>query len=876
MNKKHKTTLNKVAEYSAGVSEKGASSHKTASSKRSSSTALSRSCMFKPTSGLCAAVLLALSPAVFAENISYPDASLGTVSINVPPWGSAYYNSLAPSESSPSNNTVTAVTGGALFLNAFGGYSDAVDVKNNSVTINDDVALGDVSVNSYDPSLVSGGVSASGAVTGNRVVLNDNAMIWGQVHGGHSSSGAVSGNSVVLNNLVSVSLENAFGHNGIYGGYSGLGDVTGNSVTLNDNAEVFGRVSGGFSESGAVTGNSVILNDNTIVYSAGISSQVYGGYSGLGDVTGNSVTLNNNTTLMQAAAFGGFSGEGDVIGNTVTLNSNVSVGAAFGGWSYFGNVTGNSLLIQDSASFGGFTGFMGSEIPIGAVAGGVSMFGNATHNTVTIKGTPNFERYEEYFDGYTFILYGGYLGDNYLVADPSQDLFTGNTLNLHTPITVSDVRNFEFYNFYLPASVGNGDTLLNLTSDNLLSEVVTNLNGTKIAVGLEGSGHAYKVGDVIHLIQNNSGFTDGLASTESFVGDTVLKQGVTLTYGFEYAKTDSTRDLVINSVQASQESKAFSEGRISGLAMLNRGSDFLVASGMSVLECVNSGDQTESKSQSGDCLVAENTWTPFAISSADSTRYNTGSHVDVDGVSLMAGATHRQATQAGTLSLGGFIEAGWGSYDSYNNFNRSASVHGSGNTNYYGAGVLVRHDYSNGLYGEGSARMGRVTTDFESNDVRDATGKIASYDSSSDYYSAHLGLGYLWQANAKTRLDLFSKYLWTRQSGDHVNVLGDPIKFETSNSHRLRAGLHMDYTLNAQVSPYLGAAYEYEFDGKSNASTHGYAIDAPSLKGSTGIVELGLNMRPTQNKALSVNIGVNGYVGKREGVSAQAKIQYRF
>jgi outer membrane autotransporter protein len=345
--------------------------------------------------------------------------------------------------------------------------------------------------------------------------------------------------------------------------------------------------------------------------------------------------------------------------------------------------------------------------------------------------------------------------------------------------------------------------------------------------------------------------------------DIDIKQGISLLYHGRLntnSLTLDTLDMTIDDVSANPKTKALSEGRASGLSTVHRGSEFLMKKGMSVMP-VN---------------VITNVWTPFGISSADSIRYNTGSHVDVDGLSLMAGTSHSTSNGAGELTLGGFIEAGWGNYDTYNDFNRSAAVHGNGDTNYYGLGLLARQDFSNGLYTEASARVGRIKTDFDSQDLRDGSGKSASFDSSSTYYSSHLGLGYLWQANAQSSLDVFAKYLWTRQSSDSVEVLGDPINFEASNSHRLRTGLRWNHAVNDRISPYIGAAYEYEFDGKSKASTHGYAIDAPSLKGSTGIFELGLNMQPTENKALSVNLGVNGYVGKREGVSGQVQVQYKF
>lgn len=47
-------------------------------------------------------------------------------------------------------------------------------------------------------------------------------------------------------------------------------------------------------------------------------------------------------------------------------------------------------------------------------------------------------------------------------------------------------------------------------------------------------------------------------------------------------------------------------------------------------------------------------------------RYSTGSHVDVEGVSMLAGLPLGNDVGLGRLTLGVFFEGGWGSYDSHN------------------------------------------------------------------------------------------------------------------------------------------------------------------------------------------------------------------
>ncbi len=86
----------------------------------------------------------------------------------------------------------------------------------------------------------------------------------------------------------------------------------------------------------------------------------------------------------------------------------------------------------------------------------------------------------------------------------------------------------------------------------------------------------------------------------------------------------------------------------------------------------------------------------------------------------------------------------------------------------------------------------------------------------------------------------------------------------------------MSYAATPCLSPYIGAAYEYEFDGKATASTAGYAIDAPSLKGSTGVGELGITYKPVADRGFYADLGVQGYVGKREGVTGSLRVGWKF
>jgi len=180
---------------------------------------------------------------------------------------------------------------------------------------------------------------------------------------------------------------------------------------------------------------------------------------------------------------------------------------------------------------------------------------------------------------------------------------------------------------------------------------------------------------------------------------------------------------------------------------------------------------------------------------------------------------------------------------------------------------------------EASFRAGKVETDYSSSDFLNPsfTGKV-DFDSSAAYYGAHAGIGYIWNISEASSLDMYTKYLWTRQDSDSVTIEGDSIRFKTMDSHRWRTGAKFSHALATDsgpvFTPYLGAAYEHEFDSKARATADGNAIDAPDVKGGTGIGELGFSFKPSATNGFSVDLGMQGYTGKREGVGGSFRIKF--
>lgn len=90
----------------------------------------------------------------------------------------------------------------------------------------------------------------------------------------------------------------------------------------------------------------------------------------------------------------------------------------------------------------------------------------------------------------------------------------------------------------------------------------------------------------------------------------------------------------------------------------------------------------------------------------------------------------------------------------------------------------------------------------------------------------------------------------------------------------LSSGARFNYTADKNVSWVAGAYYDYEFNGQQKATTYGYSIDAPTLKGSTGVGELGLIVKPASVSGLSLDFPVQGYTGERDGLSGGSQVKW--
>ncbi|MDR1040633.1 MAG: autotransporter outer membrane beta-barrel domain-containing protein [Deltaproteobacteria bacterium] len=731
-------------------------------------------------------------------------------------------------------NTV-AVSGGVLHEGIFGGAAFGTgDADANAI------AVGGGSI--YGP--VHGGWALGGGdAEGNGVEVKGGNII-GPVVGGVSEMGKVTGNEVTISGGNLSTPDATDDENDIAGGVSEAGDAVGNRVTITGgNISAYDDVFGGIGEDGTVSGNVVRIAGGTMV----VRGSIIGGSVNEGESKGNSVVVTGGnvshddyslpgggTHLVGGEAYGSAASASE---NSVEVSGgDVAVSNIVGG---FVGVTGNSPL---DATDNRVT-ISGGRVDANIYGGLTQGSGNAVRNTVTLTGAPVLSPGR--------VIQGGRAGTD-------ADAFAGNTLNVwgYTGGTVGSVGNFEYYDFVLPSSTSGRPAL---TSSGTVTLGDGAARGSVVRISTAGVGAPLDVNRTITLIAADVMAVTGPAPTEA-----AGNHGELFRYDWALSLSGTSLSATLRSVSVNPLVKAMPEGVLGGMALVSQGAD--LASGQGVA-AASSGARSASGLAS------------FGAVMAGTSRYETGSRLDVNGVSLIAGLAWGSDLNPGRFVMGAFFEFGSGNYDTRNSLGGVASVDGDGDTDYVGGGILGRIDFggagSGNFYAEFSGRLGKAKNDFSSDDLRDRFGMSFDYDVDAMYYGAHLGAGYVWGIGGAVSLDLYGKYLWTRLKGDDFALpTGAPVEIRDVDSHRLRGGARLSYAVNDRVKTYVGAAFDHEFDGEAMVSVYGHYVPSPDLKGGTGIAELGVSIAPSDGIALE--LGVQGYAGKRKGVSGSLAIRFDF
>ena len=774
-------------------------------------------------------------------------------------------------------NKVT-ITGGTIDGNGkkvYGGYSNGSFVVNNKVTITG----GTINANVY-----GGYTIGSGYAFGNEVTIK-NGTISGEVYGGiGGTSGQANDNKVTINGGI-------FKDAKLYGG---SGSTTSTDNTLNLNVVINGTISevAKFQKvnftipSGMdrelpmlkVTTSMVLdgvtfdvqnwsdgdyitlvknVNDasftppeNFYVLTIGLTKElVYanGTPTAKADYTikqgskkyDSAATAGTYPTAVKGNTTAGGLSATSYSGNEIIIRRGTYSGQVRGAYADSdNNVTGNKVVIYDgtfsSYIHGGRTTNGNAEnnsvtIKGGTfnceIYGGETSTGNATNNTVTIEGGT--------FTSGSYKLYGGY---------KNSGMSSGNTLNLKIKMggKASEVKYFQNMNFTLPSNITNGDIMLetaSVTYDNTTIGV-TAANGVKL-----------NKDDKIYLVKTDAkgGAVANLNTTVLGGAAKVESEGIhlilTLLQDFEQKASEPPKG------GSEDQQKAPVEGVAAAAVIVNASADLASGEGMASLVANTAGGATDT----------------FGAMSAGSSKYKTGSHVDVDGWGVIVGAGKTKDWKNGSATTYGlFFEYGKGDFDTYN-----GNVHGDGNSENKGVGIMARHKLTNNTYYEGNIRFGKQETEWSQSE-------LGGYETDSRYYGISVGVGHIYPVG-KNEIDVYGRYTYGHVGACDATLKdGSNYNFESVKSHRVRVGGKYNFKVkDSNAKPYVGLAWEHEFKGEARASISGVGeAPAPSMKGNTGIMEVGCDWKVS--KKWTVGLGANAYMGKRKGWDGMARVFYNF
>jgi hypothetical protein len=483
----------------------------------------------------------------------------------------------------------------------------------------------------------------------------------------------------------------------------------------------------------------------------------------------------------------------------------------------------------------------------------------ATGNEVKLSGDVKLE-------GYGVSLHGGLVSNSVSnrAALSGADMYTGNTLvidNANISGAFDTISNFQTYNFILDLDNA-ATTVLRANNIDLTDPNDPTKNATINTLNTYG-GKINFPGDSIELLSASNSLKVNSGYSQQVVG----YQGAMIIYDYSVAvdPTDSKKlKATVVGMRINPRSGALAEIPIANLAFLNAAAD-VVAS------------YTIPAAQTS--LIGNQGYGVYGTLGYSTHRYHTGSHVDVKGLSGQLGLSAGTDNGNNQIVAALFFEFGRGEYETYNLFGAD-EVRANGDVSYLGLGVAGRFDFgpefSSHPYIEASARLGKSRFDFNTTDLQISGGANINYEFDSKYYGFHGGLGFILDLNQLgTTMDISAKYLFTEREASNLTLFGETVSLQKSQSSRIRAGARLTFGMSDSIKPYAGGYYEYESDGDTVVSVRGYPLSIASLKGSTGIGEIGILLE-SLNIPIKFEAGVQGTGGKRDGLGGNMRLSYAF
>ena len=484
--------------------------------------------------------------------------------------------------------------------------------------------------------------------------------------------------------------------------------------------------------------------------------------------------------------------------------------------------------------------------------------------------------------------------------------FSGNTLNVASPLRTNILRGFPNYNFtFNDKTAVIGQPVIAVTGDNKV--LLVNHENGKAGSNITISGSSFlKAGEKYTLISSAKGFVDenGTQWSSGEVKD--LLTDLVAQTNYSAVRVQTTR------IAADQFTMDIESDGSTGqnLSITLKGSSTTDPTGPTT---PTDPDQPTNHEKPGDHEnppVTVDTASPGAQSLMQSSlsgyntlfaasdlfvdtlmhsrearrtglfaaarggRYNvkTSTRFETNITSALLGVSG----EIGGAEIGGFVEMGNASYETRTPF-EGANVRTSGRNNYAGAGLYgIQPLGDTGLKLTGYVKGGWLRNDYDA--LLGAS--TENLDQTSAYWGAHLGLSFDFAVTEKLSTRLFLNYFYDAHEGEAYRLSsGERVHYDALNGQRIQLGSRLEYGYTGNLRPFVSAAVEETLAAQAG----GHATDSKGtlnlaeddIEGTTGVLSLGWTY---VNDARSFELGVtlNGYAGARNGVNGELSGVWKF
>ena len=631
------------------------------------------------------------------------------------------------------------------------------------------------------------------------------------------------------------------------------------ATTTSGNAEAFISANGAkniTSVIGATTdsGNATGHINATKAY---IANNIYGAVTKNGSAEG---FIHLNTSTIGGDVIGATqTGDGDISGSVRVDGSEVG-GNVIGAYSKNGKDANNSVVTFGAPNSTIKGDIYGGLVNVSTTNATKDKY-HASNNTVNISAP---------LSAVNSTIFGGFIS----VTDAGKkgDVINNRLIIASKNVEVKDIQDFQFIDFYLPKDIQDKDVLLNLKGGGK-----TDLANVSYSFGVaDGIIDALEPENVksqmtVTLISKANGTL--LLAPES-LQNRVTYGGLSNVYDHIYSLDANNQklDLTIKRGVGAQQ-KAVFEAALAGVAPVVRSQDVIHDM---VYRMEPNGDLTSSDMLTGNI-------------EAGKFKSYTGSYVSNTNFGLSVGVGRNSNDE---FYYGAFLDAGYGSYETYNEAARGLEVKGGGDNMHIGVGAFAKLAFGANLDSTfyTTARVGYSKLDFWADSYKNGNFLRREVDSSdfklSRIYFGLTGevahrLGSYWYDG---NFDAFARLSYLGVTSDDVKLPREDFTVDATHSLTARVGFRYTETLNEAWTSYISAAFEREFLGESSGTNNkqGYAltdyITAPTMKGNSGVGEIGFtyDTKNTQDGGFVINFKLLGSVGTNRGWGGGFDLKYRF